>query len=58
MTLARRYRFQGRTRSYLNASCALPPRLTAGFFTLARAAYALSDGRRVSVEITRGCRAR
>lgn len=58
MTLARRYRFQGHWRSYLNASCPIPPRLTAGFFTLARAAYTLSDGRRPAVEITRGCQGR
>jgi hypothetical protein len=56
MTLSRRYRFRGHTRSYLNASCPIPPRLTAGFFTLARAAYTLSDGRQIAVEITRGCR--
>lgn len=56
MTLFRRYRYRGRTRSYLNASCPIPPRLTAGFLTLARAAYTLSDGRQIGVEITRGCR--
>jgi hypothetical protein len=56
MTLSRRYRYRGRTRSYLNASCPIPPRLTAGFFTLARANYTLSDGRQIAVEITRGCR--
>ena len=57
MTLFRRYRYRGRARSYLSASCPVPPRLTAGFFTLARAAYTLSDGRQIGVEITRGCRA-
>ncbi len=56
MTLARRYRYHGQARSYLNASCPIPPRLTAGFFTLARAAYTLSDGRQIAVEITRSCR--
>lgn len=56
MTLFRRYRYRGQARSYLNASCPIPPRLTAGFLTLARAAYTLSDGRQIGVEITRGCR--
>lgn len=56
MTLSRRYRYRGRPRSFVSASCPVPPRLTAGFLTLARATYTLTDGRRLAVEITRGCR--
>jgi hypothetical protein len=58
MTLSRRYRHRGRARSFVSASCPVPPRLTAGFLTLARATYTLADGRRLAIEITRGCRGR
>lgn len=57
MTLSRRYTYRGRSRSYISATCPIPPRFTAGFATVARAAYTLADGRRVSTTITRGCRA-
>jgi hypothetical protein len=58
MTLFRRYRHRGRWHSFLSASCPIPPSLTAGFFALARAEYTLEDGRRLEVEIARGCRGR
>ncbi len=57
MTLSRRYLYRGRPRSYLSATCPIPPRFTAGFFSFARASYLLADGRRVSTAIARGCRA-
>lgn len=57
MTLSRRYLYRGRVRSYLSATCPIPPRFTAGFFSFARASYRLADGRRVSTAIARGCRA-
>lgn len=58
MTLSRRYAYRGRRRSYLNASCPIPRRFTAGFFSLARVAYRLVGGRQVSTAIARSCRAR
>jgi hypothetical protein len=58
MLLFRRYRYQGRQRSVLSASCPIPKRWTAGFFSFARMRYTLGGGRRVSVAITRGCRGR
>lgn len=58
MVLSRRYLYRGRRRSYLSASCPLPERLTAGFFSFARVAYGLADGRRVGTSIARSCRAR
>lgn len=58
LTLSRRYRYRGRERSYLSASCPLPPRLTAGFFSLAQARFTLAGGGRVGTAIARGCRAR
>jgi hypothetical protein len=56
LSLFRRYRFHGRRQSFLRASCPVPPRFTAGFFSLARARYLLADGRQLEVEIARGCR--
>jgi len=57
MTLGRRYRYRGRQHSFLGATCPIPPRFTAGFFSLAKVTYTLADGRRVGTAITRGCRA-
>jgi hypothetical protein len=56
MTLARGYRYRGRGRSFLSASCPIPPRFSAGFFSLARSTYTFVGGRRLAVEIARGCR--
>jgi hypothetical protein len=57
MTLSRRYVYRGRPRSYLSASCPIPPRLTAGFFSFAKATLTLAGGRTIGTGITRGCRA-
>ena len=57
MTLGRRYVYRGQRRGYLSASCPIPKIFTAGFIPFARATYTLADGRRVSTEIARGCRA-
>jgi hypothetical protein len=58
ITLSRRFSYRGRERSYLSASCPIPPRFTAGFFSFARATYTLVGGREVSTGIARSCRAR
>lgn len=58
MVLGRRYEHGGRPRSFISASCPLPPALTAGFFPLASASFELAGGRRLGAEIIRGCRAR
>lgn len=54
----RRFRYRGRERSYLSASCPLPKSFSAGFFSFAKASFTLADGRRVGTTITRSCRAR
>jgi hypothetical protein len=56
--LSRRYRYRGQSRSYLSASCPVPPRLTAGFFSLAQANFSLAEGGRIGTSIARSCRAR
>jgi hypothetical protein len=58
MTLSRRYAYRGQERGYLSASCPIPPRFTAGFFSFAKASFTLEDGTRVGTGIARGCRAR
>ena len=58
MELSRRYAYQGRKRSYLSASCPIPSRFTAGFFSFARATFTLAGGREVSTGIARSCRGR
>jgi hypothetical protein len=58
MTFGRRFLVHGERRSYLSASCPVPPRFTAGVFPFARAAYRIADGRELSTMIVRGCRVR
>lgn len=58
LTLGRRYRHGGRARSYISASCPIPRRFTAGFFSFARIGFRFADGRRLGTAIARGCRAR
>ncbi len=57
MDLGRDYEFRGRKRSFLRATCPIPPRFTSGFFSLAQVTYTLADGRQVNRAITRSCRA-
>jgi hypothetical protein len=58
MTLSRRYSYRGRARSYLSASCPIPPRFTAGFFSFAKASFTFVGGRRIGTGIARSCRGR
>jgi hypothetical protein len=57
MTLSRRFFYRGSRRSYFVASCPLPPRFDSSLLSLARVGYRLQDGRHISVEIVRTCRA-
>jgi hypothetical protein len=58
IALSRRYSYRGHQRSYISASCPIPPRFTAGFFSFARTEFTLAGGRRLGTAIARGCRAR
>ena len=58
LTLSRRYAYGGRHRSYLSASCPIPPRFTAGFFSFAKVSFTLVGGREISTSIARSCRSR
>jgi hypothetical protein len=56
VTLGRRYRAGGSWRSYLNASCPLPPALHASLVPAARATYVFSPRPTLSVTNLRRCR--
>ena len=58
LTLSRRYSYRGRSRSYLSASCPVPPRFSAGFFSFARVDLTIAGGRQIATGIARSCRAR
>lgn len=58
ITLFRRYRYRGTRRSYLSASCPVPPSLTGGFVSLAHTSYRFAGGERIGTGIARSCRAR
>lgn len=58
MDFERRYVYRGQRLSYINASCPIPKRFTAGFFSFAKATFTLADGRHLSTGIARSCRAR
>ncbi len=57
MRLGRTYAYHGERRSYLSASCPIPPRFSAGFFSFASSTYTLEGGREVGTSIPRSCRA-
>jgi hypothetical protein len=56
--ISRRFDYQGRRRSYLNATCPVPKSFTAGFLSFARATYAFAGGDQIVAESVRSCRAR
>jgi hypothetical protein len=56
--IARSFKLRGKRRSYMNASCPLPPHFTAGFLSFARATYSFAGGEDLTTESVRSCRAR
>jgi hypothetical protein len=56
LDLGRRYRFAGRSRSFLSASCPAPAGFTAAVFTLARGSFEFADGAHANIGLTRTCR--
>jgi hypothetical protein len=56
LTLGRRYQFHGVRRSYLSASCPLPPRFHVFSVPLARATYTFAPRPTLSTAILRRCR--
>jgi hypothetical protein len=58
LEISRHFSYEGRSHSYMSASCPLPPRLTAGLFLLARATFTMMERPALTTETMRTCRAR
>jgi hypothetical protein len=57
MTLSRRYRFEGRSHSFISSGCPAPRGFGVVTFSLARTSFAFADGKRLSSTLTDTCRA-
>jgi hypothetical protein len=57
LRLFRRFSYRGEKRSYISATCPVPPSFTAGFLSFARATYSFAGERRLRIESVRSCRA-
>jgi hypothetical protein len=57
-TLYRRYRYGGRLRNYLSASCAAPAGFSGALFTLAKATFDFANGQRLRTAVVRDCKVR
>jgi hypothetical protein len=58
LRLHRNYTFRGRRHSYLSAPCPAPPGLSKGSFAFLFASLSFDDGRVLSANLTRTCRAK
>jgi hypothetical protein len=58
MTLERTYRYRGRLRSYVSASCAAPAGFPGALFPFAKATYGFDNGQRLTTSVTRTCKVR
>jgi hypothetical protein len=56
--VARHFKHNGKSRSYLTANCPIPRSFTAGFLSFARVTYGFANGERIKIESVRSCRAR
>ena len=56
LTIHRRYRFEGQSRSFLSANCPLPEGFPVASFTFARGTYTFANGQTVSTAVTRVCK--
>jgi hypothetical protein len=58
LTLGRRYRYAGKRRSFLSASCAAPAGFTGAPFELARATFTFADDHQLTTGVARDCKVR
>lgn len=58
LSLARRYSFHGKKRSYASASCPAPAGFTKVSFPMAKASYEFADGRTLSATVEKTCKVR
>jgi hypothetical protein len=58
MRLARRFRHEGRSHSYLSAACSAPPGLTLALYRLALVSFDFETDQSLGATVTRDCRVR
>ncbi|HET7121582.1 MAG TPA: hypothetical protein VFI17_10105 [Solirubrobacterales bacterium] len=58
LTLGRRYRYRGRSRSFIAAGCPAPSGFSAATFPAAKASFGFADGRTLTSTLIRSCRVR
>lgn len=58
LKIGRRYRYAGKARSFLSASCAAPAGFPGVTYQLAKTTFAFSDGTRLTSHLTRDCAVR
>jgi hypothetical protein len=58
IAFSRRFKYRGRVRSYLSASCPVPPRFTGGLLPFARATYFFTAGLDITTTVARACHVR
>lgn len=58
MTLDRQYRYRGKRRSYVSASCAAPAGFPGALFPFAKATYGFDNGKKLTTTVIRSCRVR
>lgn len=58
LTIGRRYRYAGKSRSFLSASCAAPAGFPGTLYQLAKTTFAFSDGTNLISHLTRDCTVR
>jgi hypothetical protein len=55
MTLNRRFRYRGETRSYFSAGCPAPSGFPGATFAFANASFGFEDGKQMRTTLTRNC---
>jgi hypothetical protein len=58
LTIGRRYRYAGKSRSFLSANCAAPAGFPGVTYQLAKTTFAFSDGTNLTSRLTRDCTVR
>ncbi len=58
MTLARRWRYHGKQRSYASAACSAPAGFPGAVFPFAKARYGFANGQQLTTTVVRSCRVR
>jgi hypothetical protein len=56
LEIGRRYRYEGKWRSLLSASCAAPPGFPGAIFDFAKGSFDFANGQQLSTTLTRDCR--